>query len=1171
MRIQKTAIFFLLSLAVYLPTASVSQQDTTRTTRSERRDSAYHLSAGRSSLRQIDGERVIMHEDGVVITHGNVRVTCRRARHHTRQQVTVLLGEVNIDRADLHMEGDEGEYHRFEDKVILRGNVKILDAGWVIHCDEATFFRTRDVAWLKGNVVAVDSATTLKADSLFYDRQSLTAEVFGNVAIENEGEGIRVEGEHGFYYRDRTEGVIDRLPHLLVDPDSAEPTSVVADTMRFFPDDNRAIAAGRVKIVKGHTITQCDSAVLIDDEQLIELYGNPLAKKDNVSMQSNRMVLHYNEDEIDRIALVGQANVTETATDPLVVGRDSWVKGDSMILFVRDNRLDSIRVSGHAESDYYPRSQDRVERNSAEGDRMFFVFAKDSLKFVSIVGNADGVYRYLDLARNETADSLRWAADTSLVYVPFEENSKTVAYAADSVEYYARERDMVLESKAKVVYDRRTLLGDHITYNADLQLLDATGSPILIEEPDKFYGTRMNYDLDTGVGLVQEGSTKFLDGYYSGDKIAKVGDDVLKVWNSSYTTCDRKVPHYHFKSKQMKVYLNDKVVSGPIFLYIGETPIAFLPFFSQNIRRGRRSGILRPDFEFGITSAGTRFIRDVGYYWATNEYTDFLFSGDFNERESLRFRINNRYKLRYVFNGRVDYSHVRNLRTPGTQWTFSSNHDQNLGERFSVNSNLRFVSSDQAPRAVSNLDDVANVIDRRIESRLSVRKAWDTVGFSASARRVENLDITDPGATKVSTTLPNISLSIPSRSLYFGERTRHGDKPFMESLLDGIRFSPGVSFNRDTRERINDRTETITSNQSLNFSSPRKIGFINISPNFSMSNRYTRTVTEVDQHLEINNTAIPPDTTLIPASRDEETDNVFRWATGARIGTNVYGTFFPSIGALRGIRHTFSPTASYSFQPSVGGRPSTQRFTISISNAIDLKMRGKDEETDRKLSGVLIWALSSSYNPDAPSRRGWSDVSSRVNTRLLGTSLSLNQIIDPYQLEIKNTSVTSSLGLRGTHSFGSVKEATTAELNVAASDTTDRALDLESKAPEDQQEEAKRPERKGLPWGVSGSFSYSKSQFGDPRSTLNANGNISLTDNWRITYSTTYDVERRDLLGQNFSIHRSLHCWEMSFTRQKLGDEWEFYFRINIIAQPEIYVEKGQRGLGGSGGFTSPF
>jgi len=77
-------------------------------------------------------------------------------------------------------------------------------------------------------------------------------------------------------------------------------------------------------------------------------------------------------------------------------------------------------------------------------------------------------------------------------------------------------------------------------------------------------------------------------------------------------------------------------------------------------------------------------------------------------------------------------------------------------------------------------------------------------------------------------------------------------------------------------------------------------------------------------------------------------------------------------------------------------------------------------------------------------------------------------------------------------------------------------------------------------------------------------GQIEFTRNWRISYWTSYDFADRIFRGQNFTVHRDLHCWEMSLSRQLLGDEWQFYFRISLKAHPELYTETGQRGLGGS-------
>ena len=52
----------------------------------------------------------------------------------------------------------------------------------------------------------------------------------------------------------------------------------------------------------------------------------------------------------------------------------------------------------------------------------------------------------------------------------------------------------------------------------------------------------------------------------------------------------------------------------------------------KSLKEGRRSGILFPNFNFGWSERDGRYIRDFGYYWATNDYTDFVVEADYNER-----------------------------------------------------------------------------------------------------------------------------------------------------------------------------------------------------------------------------------------------------------------------------------------------------------------------------------------------------------------------------------------------------------------------------------------------------------------------------------------------------------------------------------------------------------
>jgi len=1006
--------------------------------------------------------------------------------------------------------------------------------------------------------------------------------------VSNPAERVLVTGKHGTFHRNRNEAILDDNPRMIVDSDSDQPALVDADTMRFYTEQDRAIASGRVKIVKGEMITQCDSAVVVDREKRAELYGEPLARQNNVSMAAERMLLFYNEKEVNRIGLRGAAVIRDTPEDTLITGRDSWVQGDSMDLYLQSNHLDSIEVGGNATSEYYPRSVDRVEANSVRGDEMLFVFENDSLSRVKIRGKADGVYRYVDLMPNQTGDSLRSLVDTSLVYVPFDAEAEKIVYSADSIQYFAKSRDMVLNGTGKIIYKNRTLLAKNIKYNSNLKMIDAIGAPVLIEGNEKLRGSQMGYDLDSGVGLVKQGATKFIQGYYQGEDIAKVGDNVLKVWNSRYTTCDLKVPHYHFTSNQMKVYLDDKVVTGPIVLYVGETPVLALPFFAQNIHQGRRSGILRPDFQFGITGGGDRFIRNIGYYWATNQYMDFTIVGDFNEGTRAQFRLDNQYKLRYSFDGGFNYRWLRRLDNNTNEWTVKARHNQAFQSGYKLNADLSFVSSDRAPQEVNNIDQVQDVIDRSIRSTARVSKNWEgIVGFSASLDRQQYLNVTQRNGVKLNMTLPDIRLSIPSRTLYFGKKTTRGDKGFWESMLDNIRFSPGLSARRTVNERVigssgaiisaedtpTVKTDVFTSSQSLSFSSPTKLGFVNVSPTLAASNVYTRTRTDGDAFLDT--LVVPGDTTLVEAVGTLTTDNEFNWNMGASASTNFYGTFYPTIGALTGIRHRVQPTVSYTYRPARGDRTRSQSFSVGLTNSFDLKVRDEDTDEERKLSNVVLWSLRTAYNPDAPSKRNWSTIGSNINTQIYGVGFSLNNNVDPYSWEVNSTQLTSNFTFRGTHGLGLAGGGPkTSDLNPLAADTTDLDEDTPLSDARDSGTPATDPldpERQGLNWSVRAAFSFSKLKGFDPSSTLNLGASINLTRSWLITYNASYNVETREIQGQNYTLARDLHCWEMSISRQQLGDRWEFYFRMTLKAHPELYAEQGPRGLAGGGRIPGQF
>ena len=75
-----------------------------------------------------------------------------------------------------------------------------------------------------------------------------------------------------------------------------------------------------------------------------------------------------------------------------------------------------------------------------------------------------------------------------------------------------------------------------------------------------------------------------------------------------------------------------------------------------------------------------------------------------------------------------------------------------------------------------------------------------------------------------------------------------------------------------------------------------------------------------------------------------------------------------------------------------------------------------------------------------------------------------------------------------------------------------------------------------------------------------------LSPAWAFEYSASFDLTNHIVQTQRFVLTRDLHCWQAIFTRQFVGGgEAEYYFRIGVKDQKEIYLERGTR-VGSLGG-----
>jgi len=91
-----------------------------------------------------------------------------------------------------------------------------------------------------------------------------------------------------------------------------------------------------------------------------------------------------------------------------------------------------------------------------------------------------------------------------------------------------------------------------------------------------------------------------------------------------------------------------------------------------------------------------------------------------------------------------------------------------------------------------------------------------------------------------------------------------------------------------------------------------------------------------------------------------------------------------------------------------------------------------------------------------------------------------------------------------------------------------------------------------IPWSLDLNWNFSQTQ-NDPRykfigSGLSAALSFNLTEFWKISGSTNYDLVNKQFAAPQITVYRDLHCWEMNFSWVPTGYYRNFRLEIRLKA-----------------------
>jgi lipopolysaccharide assembly outer membrane protein LptD (OstA) len=808
--------------------------------------------------------------------------------------------------------------------------------------------------------------------------------------------------------------------------------------------------------------------------------------------------------------------------------------------------------------------------------------------------------------------------------------------ATDSIVIDQKNNKIVLYNNAKIVYGDIELTSGLIIldYKENIvnagRIADSKGNlsqyPTFKQGGNIVNPDSIKYNFDNQKALIWNSKSEENGMNILSTLTKKQNDSVYYLKDGKVTTGGNLIgdeteeADYFFKIRKGKLVPGGNIVTGFTNLFVKNVPTPIgLPFAYFPSQQTKDSGFIIPN----INESNERgySLQNGGYYLPISEIFDLTILGDYYTNGSYGVNISSMYRKRYKYNGNfsVRYENLisgeRGLPGYGKSTVYnirwSHSKDSKSSPYSSFSASVNFGSSDYFRESVNQLN-TANFLNNNLSSSVSYSK---TVPGSAGIRLSLNANMSQNTRSKeVNLTLPTLTLN--TSRFYPFERKGRSKKGFFQNI--NIQYSSKAE-NRAifSDDLLLKKGMFENAKNGVQHTIPFTTNF-KIAKHFSISvgGRYQDTwnfkTIKYNDYTEEN--GVVKDTVS-----GFERFGIYNY--NASITTKVYGIInFKPKNRIQSIRHTMTPTISYSNNPSfekyydtyiidangntaeytrfegglygVPGKNYSSSIGISIQNTIEAKLKPKDS-TETELRKVNIFKnlnLSTNYNVAATEFK-WSPI--RVSGSFdvaKGFTVNSGATFDLYALDENNSRInvfnvknggglvrltSANLSTQYQINNNTFKRGQTEEQISESTSGGGRADDLFGVSQdfsnsrqylEEEEEEEEEIDlekyRYKLPWSLNLAYSltYNNARGQNDFSTnsLMVSSNLSLTPKWTVGVSSGYDFKQKGFTYTQIRFDRDLDSWRLDFSWVPFSPRasWNFFIGIKSGLLSDLKYEK---------------
>jgi hypothetical protein len=721
---------------------------------------------------------------------------------------------------------------------------------------------------------------------------------------------------------------------------------------------------------------------------------------------------------------------------------------------------------------------------------------------------------------------------------------------------------------------------------------------------------RMRFNTKTKKGFLEELAIKQDEFYFKMGTAKRQANEEVHLLQGRLTTCDLQDPHYHFQLAKGVIVPEERIVTGPMNLWLNGIPTPFgLPFaIIPTKKRERTNGLLFPEF-IPLSNYGFGF-QNLGYYFPISDYLQTSVYANLYSRGSWGLRNDLDYAKKYGFSGKLSlgfqqfrsgFPENSNQNKVSVVWSHRKEPKSNPYWNFA--SNVNFISDNNSK---NNLDPInPEYFSNSFNSDININRLFPgkplTTGMKVSLRQnsiAKDIALVSP--------ILNVNLTrvFPFRNLF-----KTSNKEWKKTI-ERI----GFTYNFEGQNRSN-FADTLLSNgdfqrisqqffngfsQNINLQTTTGLfsNAIKITPGISYGNKMNFQQVNKTYNSTLNNTTT-------------DTLNQFGMAHEFNLNVNmttILYSYYQFIGKNKPkIRHLMTPSIGYRFVPllnplqtanvgvnqssvsysvyersiyNVGNTSEASFLTFGINNTLEMKFKSdKDTVTGfKKVRLVDQFSINGNYDFTKDSMKlsnislnlrispfDWLNFVSNANFSPYGWVDSTGKTISDYAIQngqglgrFLSTNFNTSITIAPKKSREKI-----AENNASLNDNWRSDFNFFALHPE----QAIYFE---IPWKMSLShvlsFNANQSISANNKDayfqvqTLVLNGDVTFTKRWNLSGNVNFNLKDGRLTNAYFSLNRNLHCWMLSFYWVPIGGNKSFLFSIrnssSIFKDAKIEIRK---------------